>query len=391
MAEYGIDLAQAPPAAEERSSRQVAALTNWVGAVLSCALIAGLVVWGYRITVRDVSGVPIVQAIDGPMRVAPDDPGGNRAQNQGLAVNTVAGAGAASGPIDQVTLAPRPAGLAEEDVALGLLDTFASEEPLLLQPATPSAGALPQTGAGQSGQAGLEALVDRLVETPAPSGSNSFGGGQAVIDALGSVELPDPDFEPRAPSVWPGIQGTPPPVSATPSQNGFAAPPVAPLGPPGAGIATATEFAVARSLRPRARQGGSTLIEQASIPSSVTASGEDPIMAAIRESAALTGPLPAAVGSTVPEIDHATLPPGTRLVQIGAFDSAATARAQWDRLVPRFGAYLNDKARVIQRASSGGRVFYRLRAHGFVDLADARRFCAAFVAGGVDCIPVTTR
>jgi hypothetical protein len=36
-------------------------------------------------------------------------------------------------------------------------------------------------------------------------------------------------------------------------------------------------------------------------------------------------------------------------------------------------------------------VFYRLRAHGFTDLSDARRFCAAFVAGGVDCIPVVTR
>jgi hypothetical protein len=36
-------------------------------------------------------------------------------------------------------------------------------------------------------------------------------------------------------------------------------------------------------------------------------------------------------------------------------------------------------------------VFYRLRAHGFADLSDARRFCAAFVAQNVDCIPVLNR
>jgi hypothetical protein len=46
---------------------------------------------------------------------------------------------------------------------------------------------------------------------------------------------------------------------------------------------------------------------------------------------------------------------------------------------------------VIQRATSGGRVFFRLRAHGFDDVADARRFCATFVAQKVDCIPVVTR
>ena len=52
---------------------------------------------------------------------------------------------------------------------------------------------------------------------------------------------------------------------------------------------------------------------------------------------------------------------------------------------------MDGKARVIERATSGGRIFYRLRAHGFADLSEARRFCAAFVAENADCIPVTTR
>ena len=57
----------------------------------------------------------------------------------------------------------------------------------------------------------------------------------------------------------------------------------------------------------------------------------------------------------------------------------------------RFGDYLNGKDRIVQTAESGGRTFYRLRAHGFADLSDARRFCSALVAEGADCIPVVTR
>jgi hypothetical protein len=86
-----------------------------------------------------------------------------------------------------------------------------------------------------------------------------------------------------------------------------------------------------------------------------------------------------------------SLPAGTRLAQLGAYESAEVARAEWDRISGRFGDYLEGKKRVIQRAESGGRTFYRLRAMGFADLSDARRFCSALVAGNADCIPVTTR
>jgi hypothetical protein len=99
----------------------------------------------------------------------------------------------------------------------------------------------------------------------------------------------------------------------------------------------------------------------------------------------------AADASASLDIDPATLPAGTRLAQLGAFESVAVAQAEWERLNGRFGDYLTGKKRVIQKASSGGRTFYRLRAMGFADLSDARRFCSALVAGNADCIPVTTR
>jgi hypothetical protein len=96
-------------------------------------------------------------------------------------------------------------------------------------------------------------------------------------------------------------------------------------------------------------------------------------------------------GRATLEVDASSLPAGTRLAQLGAYESADVARAEWDRIHGKFPDFLDDKQRVIQRAESGGRIFYRLRAMGFADLADARRFCSALVAGRADCIPVTTR
>jgi hypothetical protein len=88
------------------------------------------------------------------------------------------------------------------------------------------------------------------------------------------------------------------------------------------------------------------------------------------------------------EVDPATLTPGTRLVQFGTFDTAEEARAAWTALQGRFGELMTEKAIVVQPAESGGRTFYRLRAHGFEGEDDARRFCSAFVAQDATCIPV---
>ena len=113
-----------------------------------------------------------------------------------------------------------------------------------------------------------------------------------------------------------------------------------------------------------------------------------PQVASLDTSAAAT---PAATDAGNAEVSPDAIPAGTRLVQLGAFDSPEVARAEWDRLSQRFAGYLDDKQRVVQRAKSGGRTFYRLRAMGFADLSDARRFCSTLVAGNADCIPVVTR
>ncbi|WP_323770272.1 SPOR domain-containing protein [Antarctobacter sp.] len=308
----------------------MASMANWAGAAISLALVVGIAVWGYKVVARDVSGVPVVQAMSGPMRVAPEDPGGTLADHQGLAVNAVAGHGGAADPVDKLTLAPRAAGLQADDVALGALapverprdvpPTLARNAEIVELP--PSGAPIPESAEPNSA---LAALADEIAARAKPLSALPEGTDADVVTALASA-LPETDVQFDGPGL-------------------------------------------ARSLRPRLRPAG-----LASAPRTTQA-------AAV--AAAASGP--------VTELDPATLSAGTRLVQIGAFDSPDAARSEWQRLDGRFGDYLDDKERVIQKASSGGRTFYRLRAHGFEDLSDARRFCAAFVAQKVDCIPVVTR
>ena len=73
-------------------------MINAAGAVVSLALIAGIGVWGYKLVMRDVTGIPVVKALEGPMRVMPDNPGGEIAPNACLSVNAVAAEGEAAPP-----------------------------------------------------------------------------------------------------------------------------------------------------------------------------------------------------------------------------------------------------------------------------------------------------
>jgi len=102
-------------------------------------------------------------------------------------------------------------------------------------------------------------------------------------------------------------------------------------------------------------------------------------------------PAAAAPANNGLDVASAAVPAGTRVVQLGAFDSPDIARTQWSQLSARFAPFMEGKQRIVMEAKSGGRTFYRLRAMGFDDIGDARRFCSALVAENVDCIPVVTR
>jgi len=311
----------------------LAAAMNWAGAFLSVLLIAGLATWGWKLWVRDVTGVPVVRALEGPMRVAPADPGGKTSEYQGLAVNRIA-AEKLDKSVDKLVLAPKPTGLTSEDLPMAELAPPPAPEGL------PSVETAPPAGSG----------TERLL---------------AVAPADGGAE----------------------PVAAGPdtSMATADAKDVAPAPVPGQREPSATDLAVAAAL------SEANLLVPAQDALGVKAAPGVPRMSprpVARPEGLQQVRLVKATGIASGEIDPATIPSGTRLVQLGAFASADTARTEWDRVEARFGDYMVGKERVVQEAQTGGRTFWRLRALGFDNLDDARQFCAVLVGDGANCIPV---
>ncbi|MDP2083186.1 MAG: SPOR domain-containing protein [Pseudotabrizicola sp.] len=315
---------------------QAQRMVHLAGAVCSLALIAGVGMWGYKLAVRDVSGVPVIRAAEGPMRVAPSNPGGNVADHQGMAVNVIAAAGGAAGMPAQVMLAPAPMDLAAED-APGLSSLEAEAE----------SAAPPVT----------VAAVPRAVD---PQSSDL---DVMALDAPGALILPPEPVQDAAP-----ISTEDAVAMALAEALGDAMPLTAltALADPEPEAQTSSVAAVPGSVRPRTRP--QRALDGVSDVQPVSASAP-----------------------TGPEIDPATLAVGTRLVQLGAFDNPEIARSEWVKLGGRFGDLMTGKTLVVQSAQSGGRTFYRLRAHGFGGEDDARRFCAALLAEGAACIPVAHR
>lgn len=284
-------------------------VAQWGGALVSVALIIGMAFWVYSIVSRDVTGVPVVRAADGPLRVQPETPGGQPADNQGFSVNDVVSEGEAGPSPDRLVLAPEPETLEDEDQAIRELSP-SSIEPLASQ-------ALADSDSEEDRMEAVIGLADQLIANE-QNDSAANAGNQAILSAvLEAVSTPD-----------------------------------APSGPDAAPF-------------PRLR------------PASEAVTG--------------TVTQPVSRSASVRELAPEAVPDGSRLVQLGAFNSAEVARSEWDRMAKLFAGYLDDKTRVIQRAESGGKIFYRLRALGFEDIDDARRFCAAFKSRNVDCVPVLVR
>lgn len=279
--DYGGDAQHAA----DRSGR-MARWVNLAGAVTSVALVAGLALWGYRLAVRDVTGIPVIRAMAGPARVAPDDPGGELDVHQGLAVNAVAADGEAQAPAERLVLAPGPGGLSGDDLAMGKLAT----RPV---PAAPEAT--------DPVLAALNPPADPTLTTP--------------------LDLIDPSI--------PGVS---------------------------------------RSLRPMPRPEGDAMAEAAAAAVAVALAPEPDL-----------------------DVDPATLPVGTRLVQLGTFPTDEAARAGWDQATAAFGPLLDGKRRVIEKAEINGLGFYRLRVEGFSDIADARRFCSVLEGQKATCVPTQVR
>ncbi|MCR8725249.1 SPOR domain-containing protein [Frigidibacter sp. ROC022] len=306
------------------ATRSRGSVSGWIGllgAATSLAMVLGVGVWGYKLLMRDVNGVPVVRALEGPMRIQPKDPGGDRMAFQGLAVNQVAAVGEAGEIADELVLAPPAPDLLDHDLPLAEL-----------------AGAPVPDYSEQT-----DAAVAEVLE----------GGTDAEAADAGLI---DPDAAP--------------PVAAS-ATLADAAPPAQALK-----LVPASVPGVKRSPRPPERPAR---LERAVAILAAAAVPEAEKEAAAAESAV--------------EISADSLPADSRLVQLGAFDSVELARKEWGKIAVKFADVMDGKMRVIQKATSGGQTFYRLRVAGFEDLADARRFCAILAADKSKplCVPVATR
>ena len=75
---------------EKQDNFKLNLIFYWTGAALSVFLLVGAIGWSYQLIIRDINQIPIVRAQLGPLRVAPEDPGGLTAANQGLSVTQLA-------------------------------------------------------------------------------------------------------------------------------------------------------------------------------------------------------------------------------------------------------------------------------------------------------------
>lgn len=316
------------PAPARRAAGQAAgAAVRLAGAVLSLALVVGVGVWGYRLFVRDMTGVPVVRAMSGPMREAPGNPGGQIALHTGLAVNAVAALGEAAPPEDVLMLAPATTDLAPEDMEVQSM-AEAGE-----------VAALPG-GIGTGAEAIVQVAADGALARPGPALSETPMTPAEVLALADTV----------AAGAWPAEAEEQDMVAAAVAEA-LARPVIEriPEDVPGVRVA----------YRPPPR------------PGSVTAAAAAP-----------------APGPTEAELVTPAVAPGTVLVQLGAYESAQVAAADWESLSAVFAEFMGGKARVIQAAETSGESFFRLRAQGFAGMEDANRFCAVLIAEGARCVPV---
>ena len=322
-------------------------MAQLVTAAVSLSLVLGAGVWGYRLMARDASGIPVVRALEGPMRERPVEAGGEVALHTGLAVNAVAAEGGAAPPEERLVLAPQGQGLTEDDLIARPVSFAESDE-----------------GVAVDGPA-LAGLLDP--EAAVPAEDAAVAQPVAPVETLAAAA-------PEAAPVTAPVTGelTPEQIQQLADQIAAGIEPLSDLAPAGIEVISASIPGVSRALRPPARPAAPGRTEARADPLAGVSAVEPTV----------------ATGLAVRSEPIAL---GTALVQLGAFPSQAAAGTAWDRIAGEFADYIVGREPIVQEAVSAGQTFYRLRALGFADLGDARRFCSALVAEGADCIPVIAR
>jgi cell division protein FtsN len=321
-------------------------LTHYMGAVASVGLMVGLLAWGWQLVSRDVSGVPVITAIEGEARTAPEEPGGRLTPHTGLAVNNVAG-GEAPSPTQQVAIAPPSVELAPGDVSMGHLGATARE------PSNQTETPLTFTGEEITPLSDSEARA--FAEAQAAAAAERAEADRAVNEA---AIIDAPASEGPVTDVVTDETGAPAQATAISEALAMAQ-------------AEANPGVLVTSARPAPR------------PRVTRVAAAAPAAAPAQAAASTPAPPPAA-----PETPVAASSASGPVVQVGAFDSNAIAQGEWTRLAGRHSSLFSGKSPVIQQHQSGGRTFWRLRVAGFGALSEARQFCSALQSSGTDCLAI---
>jgi len=203
MADWNMDAFRARPATGAGPVRGLSKAMRMVGSVTSLVLIAGLAHWGYKLAMRQIHGIPVIHALEGPARVAPDNPGGELADYQGMAVNAIAAIGEAAPTADRLMLAPPSSNLADADVASEALQ--ASDGTPLAAPAEP---VVPKPVQPSDVMAALRP-ADGLLSEPLPDGPvDPIDDPELATVEAGTTYAPDE----LVPSDVPGVAQSPYPL-----------------------------------------------------------------------------------------------------------------------------------------------------------------------------------
>lgn len=294
---------------------------HWLIAGGSLALLGGMVYWGLQLVERDPSQVPVIKAMEGPARTAPENPGGEIAEHLGLAVNKVQTGTGVSDEADSVSLAPEQHSLTNEEQTAAMVDptpeavieptslTVDDEDIIVVEEPTIEAAAL-EEGKPEDPPAIVDATEADVIA--------------AIEEAM---KLADLGLETK-PSIYPKLRPS--------------------------------DLKVA-SLAPAA-------VTKVETPKVETASTDPAFANRITEVAV-----------------------GSKVVQLGAYDSEELALAEWKKLMGKHSDFLGPKKLLVQPVDSGGRKLFRLRAVGFEGRDEAKGFCTALNARGVACFALTAR
>ena len=402
----------------EKKKRRFGPVFTLFGAACSLALVIGVSVWTYNLGKRDAMEVPVIKAMAGPSRVAPADRGGRETPHQGLAVNQVLEGGGVRPVARTVVTAPNTDALTDADKTQAELAVIARAT----APRSRPAETLVETAAVATVADGAVAADTLSTATTAASEPTETARASGTVDPARRVEEAQPILTTKSDANLLPSARTAPAVSLQAQQDEAPTRPVI-----STASAPATEIASTESGATDATTGTDTTVTAAATPVAEDALAEPVDVASlaipgvgsgsafapaitsrspsrprdlnVELSNAVNAAVQAAVvakkaeASAPQQVDLATipLPAGTRMIQLGAYDSETVARREWDRFQRQHSDLLGGKDNYVQRIESSGRIFYRLRVAGYETRADTRAACSALSARGVPCMTATVR